>query len=90
MYKNFCCPKCGSFMNNELEWECFIESNGLLKNRAFLIFNCCSGLDKIEILDNDYFKLWAELEDSKSKFRQILWNSIYEDLDDNDPDLINI
>ena len=74
MYNKFCCPQCGDMMFTEIEWEAaFIDTRGVLNNRAFLVFFCCSDKKRVEIGDDFDWKEWGEFEHFKHKIKSIFW-----------------
>ena len=76
MYNKFCCAKCGDMMFNNIEWETFIDSKGVLGNKGFLQFTCCDSADRLEI-DSDFdWKEWAQFENFKNKTKSALWQDL--------------
>ncbi len=73
-FNNFLCPKCGSNCV-DMVWAHFVTNNGVLVNKAFLIYDCCSKdpNDKIEVGQDFDWKSWVEYQDSLHKSRSYYW-----------------
>ena len=80
MYNKFCCPKCGNMFLNFMRWETFVDSNGIIINKASLIYTCCSNRERVAIGEDFDWKEWAAFVDFKDNIEGNFWEMLRDKL----------